>query len=386
MSGKIIVFNSGSATLKFKLFDVKNNKISILKRGLVDNIGQGTGPKNHKVALSILFQGIGVGMPSLGKIENLKAIGHRVVYGGDKFSSTTLVTKKIIKELEKYNFIAPLHNPKIIEVMNEVISQSGHKGHRDIPNYAVFDSHFFKDLPDVSKIYPLPYRFYTDYGIKRNGFHGISHKFVVSKIMEKYPNVDKIISVHLGGGCSVAAVKDGKPIDTSMGFTPLEGLMMTTRPGDIDVGIIHYLIEKKILKHSEVDHILNNESGLLGISGLDNDMRELLYVAGYEKEDPDFQSKYYPSYITDEKIKQVRLAIDMFIYRIKKYIGAYTAILGGCDVLIITGKMGYGSKIIRSLIMSNLDFILRNSKVEVIETDEEYQIASEIVKLIEKEE
>lgn len=383
MTQKILVFNAGSSTLKYKLFEIVDNAPIMIKKGCIEDIGQQTGPKNHKVALSILFQGFGLGAPYLGKIDGLVAIGHRVVHGGDEFSAPTLITKQVIKSLQQYNSIAPLHNPHILEVMEDILDHSGQKGHRNIPNYAIFDSSYFIDLPDITKIYPLPYEFYSENKIRRYGFHGISHEYVVNEALKKHPSAKKIISLHLGAGCSIAAIKNGKPIDVSMGYTPLEGLMMATRSGDIDAGIIHYLIEKKIISHDEVNTILNFKSGLYGISGIE-DMRELLHVAGLKVEDSEFQFKIYPNYMSEEKARRAKLAIEMFIYRIKKYVGAYYAICGGCDVLIFTASMATGSSVIRKMILDGLEFLLENAKIEVIEADEEQQIAKEIIKISRK--
>jgi acetate kinase len=382
MNKKILVFNAGSSSLKFKLFEIDNSEFKLIKKGMVDNIGKSGGPKNHKDALALLFQGFGFGEPSLAKIENLTAIGHRVVHGGDEFNKPTLLNREIVNELKNYNLIAPLHNPKIIEVIEDTLAHSGQKGHRDIPNYAIFDSSYFNDLPLVAKLYPLPYEYYTEHKIKRFGFHGISHKYAVKTVEKLHPNAKKIISIHLGAGCSMTAIKDGAPIDTSMGFTPLEGLMMGTRSGDIDAGIIHYLIEKKITKHNNVDQVLNFESGLLGISGIDSDMRELLHIVGYKIEDKEYSVHAHVKYLEKEKIERAKLAIDMFVYRIKKYIGAYTAILGGCDVLVFTGRMATGSSVIRKLIVKDMEETISNSVIEVIESDEEQQIAEDILKII----
>lgn len=382
MNQKILVFNTGSSTIKYKLFEIINNEPVMIKKGHVEDIGLPTGPKNHKVALSILFQGFGLGAPYLGKIEGLSAIGHRVVHGGDEYSKPTLISKDVIKKLKCYSSIAPLHNPRILEVMEDILDHSGQKGHRAIDNYAVFDTSYFINLPEVTKVYPLPYEFYSDYKIRRYGFHGISHEFAVNNVLKKFPSAKKIISLHLGAGCSVAAIKDKKPIDVSMGFTPLEGLMMATRSGDIDAGIIHYLIEKKIINHKEVDKILNFESGLYGISGV-ADMRELLNIAGYKVEDSNFQPQVYPDYMSKEKTRRAKLAIEMFVYRIKKYIGAYYTICGGCDVLIFTANMATRSSVIRNMILEDLN-ILKDTKIEIIEADEEQQIAKEIMKSLRK--
>jgi acetate kinase len=297
-----------------------------------------------------------------------------------------LVDKNILKDLEQYNLLAPLHNPPIIEVINSILSISGKKGHRNIPNYAVFDTTFFKDLPDVTKIYPLPYSFYESFGIKRYGFHGISHQYTYEQAKKKYPQINKVITIHLGSGSSMTAIKDGKPIDTSMGFTPLEGLMMATRSGDIDAGIIHYLIETKRITHKEVDNILNHESGLLGISGMRHEVKDLLYMADYPVEESGYKfNAVNPMELSTENKIKAQLALDMYIYRIKKYIGAYTAALGGCDAIVFTGAVGEGSSFLRTKILENLECILTNTIIDVVKQDEARQIAYEIISLTHKE-
>jgi len=337
------------------------------------------GPKNHIQALSLLFQSTGVNISGLSKIPELVAIGHRVVHCGNKYKKTTLINREVINDLKDYNLLAPLHNPRIIEVIEDVFNHSGVKGHRDIPNYAIFDSVFFKDIPMVTKVYPLPYKFFRDYGIQRFGFHGISHQFVMENILRRHPNAKKIITIHLGSGSSITAVNNSKPIDTSMGYTPLEGLMMVTRSGNIDAGIIHYLIEKKLLSHKEVDPILNFESGMVGISGIKTDMMNYLHLAGYKVEDEKFHEQINHKQINSEIKDRVKLAIDMYVYRIKKYIGEYYAILGGVDVIAFTGKIGYGSSFIRNSVLDGLNHITKDAIIEAVETDEEMQIAKEIL-------
>lgn len=384
---KILVFNTGSSSIKYDLFEFENSKdIRLIKKGLVDRIGSPLGPKNYKDALSILFQGFDMGDSYLNKIPDLFAIGHRVVHGGDKYNKTTLVDKNILNDLSQYNLLAPLHNPPILEVMESILNISGKSGHRDVPNYAVFDTAFFIDLPDVTKIYPLPYSFYEGFGIRRYGFHGISHQYAYEQIKEKCPQVNKVITIHLGSGSSITAIKNGKPIDTSMGFTPLEGLMMATRSGDIDAGIIHYLIETKRITHKEVDNILNYQSGLLGISGMRHDVRDLLYLSDYPVEESGYKFKATnPIELSNENKARARLALDMYIYRIKKYIGAYAAALGGCDAIVFTGAVGEGSQFLRHKILENLECLLNNTIVEVVQQDEAKQIAKEIIDLTCKE-
>lgn len=381
---QILVINTGSSSIKFKLFDIDaNNELEITKSGKIDRIGSPHGPENHKAALSMLFHGLEIGPTFLFKIPNLVAIGHRVVHGGDDYNKTTLLSKDIVWDLKKYNLLAPLHNPAILDVINAVLAASNKKQHRTVPNYAVFDTAFYKNLPDVTKIYPLPYHFYSENKVRRYGFHGISHQYAFEKVQKKYPEAKRIISIHLGAGSSMTAILNGEPIDTSMGFTPLEGLMMATRPGDFDPGIMHYLISQKILKHNNVDYILNNESGMLGISGTRSDIKDLLYLAGYPIEDPIYRFKaFHNAELSPENRRRAKLALAMYIYRIKKYIGAYSAVLGGVDVLVFTGAVGAGSQFIRHEVCCGLEHILGSTAVEVVVSEEETQIAKEILKLI----
>ncbi|OGD66306.1 hypothetical protein A3F08_02180 [Candidatus Berkelbacteria bacterium RIFCSPHIGHO2_12_FULL_36_9] len=380
MNGKILVFNAGSTTLKYKLFNYQNNDLTVLKHGFVQNIGLRTGPKNHLVALSLLFSDLAANLPSLAHIDDLVAIGHRVVYGGNEFRTITKLDSFVVDKLKKYNSIAPLHNPPILDVITDILKHSGRKGHRDIDNYAVFDSSFFSNLPQHVKIYPLSYKLYRDNKIEKFGFHGISHQNVIEEIQKKYPSTHKIISIHLGSGSSITACIDGKPIDTSMGFTPREGLMMTTRSGDIDPGILIYLVQSKIVKNiDELDKIINELSGLQGVSEISSDMRDLLYVANLPMEDNDYKVNSNLKNLPDIYKEQAKLAIEMYCYKVQKFIGAYFAILGGCDVLVFTGAIGYGSNYIRNKITEPLQHMLGQTKIEYIETDEETQIAEEII-------
>jgi len=264
--------------------------------------------------------------------------------------------------------------------METIYKNSQKKEHRSIPNYAVFDSVFYKDLPKVTKIYPLPYEYYKKYGIQRFGFHGISHQYVTESILRRHKNAKKIITVHLGSGCSMTATKNGHPIDTSMGFTPLEGLMMLTRSGNVDAGIIHYLVERGYISHRGIDPMLNFESGMIGVSGLETDMMNFLHIAGYKVENPEFKPQISPRNLSEEDIERVKLALDMFVYRVKKFIGEYYAVLGGLDVLAFTGRIGFGSAVIRNKILKGLEHITKDAVIEAVETDEELQIAKEIIK------
>lgn len=280
--------------------------------------------------------------------KNLKItkIGHRVVHGKNLFHEPIEITLENLTELEKLNYLAPLHNP-----FNVLGIKACRKMFAGIKNIAVFDTEFFKDLPEVAFTYALPENIVKEFGYRKYGFHGISHEFVASKVKGK-----KIITCHLGGGCSITAIKDGRPIDTSMGFTPMQGLVMMTRAGDMDFGIVLEMAKNFGLE--KTSEILNKKSGVKGICGESEMLKVLEMVkAG------------------DEKAK---LALDVFVYSIKKYIGAYFAILGGCDVLVFTGAIGFGSEKIRNMICKDLD-ILKKTKVLAIETDEELAIANKII-------
>ena len=290
----------------------------------------------------------------IGGVEHISAVGHRVVHGGDKYFATTEITAENLKDLEECNNLAPLHNP-----YNLAGVKASLKYLNDVKNYAVFDTAFFSELPESAKIYSIPEEYYEQ-GIHRFGFHGTSHKFVAQQACQKLKlNFNKLnlITVHLGGGCSVTAIQNGKPIETSMGWTPLEGLMMQTRSGDIDVAAVFYIMKKEKLSVSEMDRILNKESGLLGVSGISNDFRliQKAMVRGS---------------------KSAKLAYEVFVHRIKKYIGAYLFILGGADAICLTGGIGENSqRVIDGLRRDVSKFLRKKTKVLVIPTDEELMIA-----------
>lgn len=297
-------------------------------------------------------------------------IGHRIVHGGDKFVAPTLINQSVLVELKALSGLAPLHNLPAIKIIEKCLKQ-----HRVIPNYAVFDTAFYKDLPEVAKRYPLPEIYYSQYGIRKFGFHGLSHQFVVNQI-----NKLKVISIHLGGGASMTAMIDKKPVDTSMGFTPLDGLMMSTRCGSIDTGIVEYLVEEKKLKLRKIFEDLNFESGVKGVSGVSDDFRDILLTAGYKMEDFNYRPQI-PLAISEEVKARSRLAIEMYVDRIKKMLGSYVAILNGVDAVIFTGEIGCGSSFLREKILENLDMV-KDAKIYVIKTNEEYQIAKEILDYI----
>jgi len=350
MSNKesILVLNAGSTSLKYKLFNIKN--FEILKQENFNNLGQGK--KNHLQAFISILR-------SIGDLTNIKIVGHRVVHGGQKFYQPTLINDEIIKELAKFNHLAPLHNPyclKVIESARAYLS--------NIPHLAVFDTAFFTTLPLKAKIYAIPIKYYKEDGIQRFGFHGISHQYVAKKAAEKMKKkLEKInlITCHLGGGCSIAAIKQGKAIDTSMGYTPLEGLVMMTRPGDIDSGLILHLIENSNLSEQEVYNLLNYESGVKGLFG-SGVFLELLKAV--KKGD-----------------KKAKLAFEIFVYHIQKYISAYYGILGKVQAVVFTGAIGAGDSYTRRKICQNLN-ILKNTKILSIPSNEELAIAQECQKLI----
>ena len=340
----ILILNCGSQSIKWKLFEGRKLKPKRVGGKAVSKA------KNYPQVLE----------EELAKLEiyqdKISVIGHRVVHGGNKFREPVKITTEVLKELKRLNKLAPLHNP-----FNILGIKKSRKVFRKIPQIAVFDTEFYGKLPSKASNYPLPEDLKGKYGFKRYGFHGISHEYVAkegAKTLRRSFKRLKIITCHLGGGASITAIKDGKAIDTSMGFTPLGGLVMMTRPGNIDPGIIleicrNFSVEK-------ADEILNFESGIKGICGYDNMLKVLDRIK--------------------KKDKKAKLALDIFIYSVQKYIGAYHAILGGCDLLIFTGAIGSGSRKIRNMICKNID-ILKKTNVLAIQTDEELAIAKKIKNL-----
>ena len=397
---KILVINCGSSSIKYKLIDMEEEEI--IARGILERIGEKNswqihflmGRKikiegkiiNHKKGLKDLLSIITDNDKGVIKdLSQISAVGHRVVHGGEKFLQPTLIDDKVIETIRRLIPLAPLHNPPNlagIEAACSLLPQT--------PQVAVFDTTFHQSLPPRAFLYGLPYNYYEKYRVRRYGFHGTSHRYVSQRAaylmgipLEKL----KMITCHLGNGCSITAVKGGKSIDTSMGFTPLEGLVMGTRCGDLDPALVLWLIGKIGLSTYELQDILNTKSGLLGISGVSNDVRDL------QKESK--AGNYLAS-----------LALDVFTYRIKKYIGAYTAVLGGLDSLVFTGGIGENEPEIRKDICSGLGFLgidldedknkkpdnhiisKDNSKVKilVIPTDEEIMIARETQRIIQEKE
>ena len=348
---KVLVINSGSSSIKYKLFNMPSERL--ISKGSIDHIGE-TGSKfsNHYSGLKVILE----------EIKSVDAVGHRVVHGAEKFKKPTLVDQNVIKGIKKCCSIAPLHNPA--NLAGILACQKLLPG---IKQVAVFDTSFHQGIPEHAYIYGLPYDYYQRLGIRKYGFHGTSHEYVAneaSRILNKPLNKLKLITCHLGNGCSITAIDKGVSVDTSMGFTPLEGLVMGTRCGDTDPALITHIMRKKRIDTKEMDRILNKESGLKGISGISNDMRLL------EKKNK-------------EGNRRAKLAVDIFVYRIRKYIGAYLSVLCGLDALVFTAGIGENQPGIREKICRGLfDCLGINPKVLVIPTNEELMIARQAFKLI----
>ena len=373
---KILVINAGSSSLKYQLMEMPESKV--LSKGIVERIGEPGSTVNHEEALQqvvkgLLLEGEGV----LKDLKEIDGVGHRVVHGGEKFTGSVLITDEVIKSIKENFDLAPLHNPA-----NLAGIMAAKKLLPGVTQVACFDTAFHQTIPKTAFLYALPYELYEKHRVRRYGFHGTSHRYIARRIGELL-NKDKYavnaITCHLGNGCSITAVREGCSVDTSMGLTPLEGLVMGTRSGDVDPAIIFYLADKLEMSTQEINSLLNKKSGLLGISGASNDMRQLLEEA--EKGD-----------------KRAELALDIFSYRVRKYIGAYKAVLGKVDALAFTGGIGENAVRVREKICSNLEELgikldtARNAdikgrkeglisaddsptKVFVIPTDEEVRIA-----------
>lgn len=380
----ILVLNAGSSSLKFKLFEYQTLKEII--SGIVERIGMSdsffcyqkkksqvkidypNGVANIKEALAIVLNVV------LQDKTRIVGVGHRVVHGGEKFFQPLKITEAILRQLAKLSSLAPLHNPANVEGIKNSM-----KLLKNAPDFAVFDTGFHHTIPAKAYSYALPYRLAKKYKIRRYGFHGISHQFVAQQAAEKLKkplNQLNLITCHLGNGCSVTAIKKGSSIETSMGFTPLEGLVMGTRSGDIDPAIPLYLV-KKGMKMEAVDRILNKKSGLLGISAFSSDMRDILCAAGYPI------LGYQARKTTQEQRRQAKLALEVFLHRLVKYLGAYQALLGRLDAIVFTAGIGERSDILRKLLKQSLTSCLK-TKFLVIPTDEEKSIARAVKKLLKK--
>ncbi|MDD5281976.1 MAG: acetate kinase [Candidatus Omnitrophica bacterium] len=348
---KILVINSGSSSIKYKLFDMPGERL-ILK-GALEHIGEkGSKFADHYSGLKTILE----------KFDSVEAVGHRVVHGAEKFKKPAVVNQKVINGIKECCAIAPLHNPANLSGI-----LACKKLLPGVKQVVVFDTAFHQSIPVHAYIYGLPYDYYQKLKVRKYGFHGTSHEYVAaeaSRILNKPLNKLKLISCHLGNGCSITAINKGKSVDTSMGFTPLEGLVMGTRCGDVDPALVTHIMCKNKINARDMENILNKESGLRGISGISNDMRFL-----------------------EEKAKagnwRARLAIDIFVYRIRKYIGAYLTVLGGLDVLIFTAGIGENQPSIRGNICRGLfNYLEKKPKIMVIPTNEELMIARQTYKLI----
>ena len=396
---KVLVLNCGSSSVKYKLLNMETREE--LGSGGVEKIGmKGSFLKHtrhdgqkvilegeileHQVAVEYIL-GVLTSEKhgSISSMEEINAVGHRVVHGGEKFNASVLITDEVIHKIEECIDIAPLHNPPNlagIRAISELLP--------DVPQVAVFDTAFHQTMPEHAYMYGIPYSLYKKYGIRRYGFHGTSHRYVSRRACEflgqDYENT-KIITAHIGNGASIAAIENGKSIDTSMGFTPVEGLMMGTRSGDVDLGVVTFLIEKEMLASQAVSTLFNKHSGVLGVSGLSSDMRDIENAVANGNE-------------------RATLALNMYEYRIKKYIGSYLTALNGTDVLVFTGGVGENQTGTRERVCDSLAFMgvkidkelnarTRGTetvlstpdstvKVVVIPTDEEFMIASDTMTII----
>ena len=394
----ILVINCGSSSLKFQLIDAETEKQ--IAKGLCERIGiegsqlvyqpaggdkeeTATPMPDHTKAIELVLNALTNEKTGVVKsLDEIGAVGHRIVHGGEKFASSTVITDEVIEAIKACNDLAPLHNPaNLIGIRACQAIMPG------VPNTAVFDTAFHQTMDPVAFLYGLPYDCYEKYKVRRYGFHGTSHSFVSARAIELLgldPDNSKVIVCHLGNGASISAVKNGKSVDTSMGLTPLEGLVMGTRSGDIDPAIIEYLAHNMGKSLEEVMNLLNKESGVYGLSGISSDFRDLEKAA-------------------EEGNERAQLAQDVFGYRVAKYIGAYTAAMNGVDAIVFTAGLGENNNIMREYICSYLGYLgvkidqkenaIRSEekvvstadskvKVMVVPTNEELAIARETVELI----
>ena len=395
---KVLVLNCGSSSIKYKLFEMADHSVlaqgGVEKIGLPDSFLQVKLPNGEKVVIEKEMPEHTVGIQlildtlvdeKIGCIKDRKeieAVGHRVVHGGEKFNQSVVITPEVKEMIVKCAELAPLHNPANLKGIDAI-----EKTLPGVPQVAVFDTAFHQTMPDYAYMYALPYELYEKYAIRRYGFHGTSHRYVSARVCE-FLGVNaaekKVVTAHIGNGGSCAAVLNGKSVDTSMGLTPVEGLVMGTRAGDLDLGAATYIMDKEGLTTAEFNNLVNKKSGLLGVSGVSSDARDI-----------------------DAAIKagnhRANLAREMFIYRVKKYVGAYAAAMNGVDILVFTGGIGENDAFIRAEIVKGLSFLgvtldeeANNCRgvervistpdsrltVCVIPTDEELMIASDTEALV----
>ena len=394
---KILVLNCGSSSIKYKLFDMDTRSVMVSggveKIGLPDSFLQiklASGEKvkieqampEHTVGIQLILNSlVDEKIGCIASLDEVQAVGHRVVHGGEKFNKSVLITPEVKEMIIKCIELAPLHNPanlKGIEAIEQALP--------GVPQVAVFDTAFHQTMPDEAYMYAIPYELYEKYAIRRYGFHGTSHRYVSARVCEYLgldPKNTKVITAHIGNGGSCTAVLNGESVDTSMGLTPLEGLMMGTRAGDMDLGAATYIMEKENLSTSEFSNLMNKKSGLMGVSGVSSDARDIENAVQQGNQRAD-------------------LARRMFIYRVKKYIGAYAAAMNGVDVIVFTGGIGENDAYVRAEVTKGITYLgvdfdesknkvrgeealltTPESKVKVcvIPTDEEWMIASDTQEL-----
>ena len=397
---KVLVLNCGSSSIKYKLYDMNGQKElasgGIEKIGLPDSflkftLSDGSKQvitkeiKEHTAGIELILKTLtDAKYGAIKSLDQIDAVGHRVVHGGDKFCSSVVINQEVIDKIEECVDLAPLHNPanlKGIYAIQKILPK--------VPQVAVFDTSFHQTMPSYAYIYALPYDYYEKYGVRRYGFHGTSHRYVAKRGCE-FLGLDlensRIITAHIGNGGSITAIKNGKSIDTSMGMTPVEGLMMGSRSGNIDLGVLTYLMDKENLSTQQINDIINKKSGLVGVSGVSSDMRDIENAI-------------------EQGNERARLAMDMYFYYILKYVSGYIAVLGGVDAIIFTGGVGENQPIMRKYVCDSLAFLgvdfnnelndrikgreteltFPNSKVRVavIPTNEELAIAIDTEELVE---
>lgn len=397
---KVLVLNCGSSSIKYKLYDMNGQKElasgGIEKIGLPDSflkftLSDGSKQvitqeiKEHTAGIELILKTLtDAKYGAIKSLDQIDAVGHRVVHGGDKFCSSVVINQEVINKIEECVDLAPLHNPanlKGIYAIQKILPK--------VPQVAVFDTSFHQTMPSYAYIYALPYDYYEKYGVRRYGFHGTSHRYVAKRGCE-FLGLDlensRIITAHIGNGGSITAIKNGKSIDTSMGMTPVEGLMMGSRSGSVDPGVLTYLMDKENLSTQQINDIINKKSGLVGVSGVSSDMRDIENAI-------------------EQGNERARLAMDMYFYYILKYVSGYIAVLGGVDAIIFTGGVGENQPIMRKYVCDSLAFLgvdfnnelndrikgreteltFPNSKVRVavIPTNEELAIAIDTEELVE---
>ncbi len=396
---KILVLNCGSSSIKYKLFDMTSKDVlaqgAIEKIGLSDSFLKFALPDGNKVVVEknipehtagielILETLVSNEHACIKSLKEIDAVGHRLVHGGEYFNTSVVITPEVIARVQECSDLAPLHNPANLKGVAAITQKLP-----EVPQVGVFDTAFHQTMPAYAYMYAIPYEYYTKYSIRRYGFHGTSHRYVSKRACD-FLGLDyhttKIITAHIGNGGSVTAIENGKSVDTSMGLTPVEGLMMGTRSGNVDLGAITYLMDKEHLTSADVSELVNKKSGVMGVSGVSSDMRDIDKAIA-------------------EGNSRAKLAMDMYNYHIKKYIGSYAAALNGLDVLVFTGGVGENQAGTRQYVCEGLSYLgveidsalnaktrgeevelsTPNSKVRVvvIPTDEEFMIASDTLELV----